>query len=80
MIIRVTQEHIDKGIRGSCTKCPIALALIDAGLDNPSVGVYYMRGGGRHLFGCPQIIKNFMTLFDNGAYAAPFEFEIPDAA
>jgi hypothetical protein len=27
MIINVTQEHIDKGEAGRCSKCPIALAI-----------------------------------------------------
>ncbi len=27
MLIKVTQEHIDNGIREDCNKCPVALAL-----------------------------------------------------
>lgn len=28
--IAVTQEHIDKGMQGSCRRCPVALAILDA--------------------------------------------------
>ena len=30
-MISVTQQHIDSGLRGSCEKDPIALAMKDAG-------------------------------------------------
>lgn len=28
-VIRVEQEHIDNGIKGNCSSCPWALALLD---------------------------------------------------
>jgi hypothetical protein len=31
MIVQVTEDHISKGLRGNAKKCPIALALLDAG-------------------------------------------------
>lgn len=30
MKIEVTQEHIERGIRGACASCPVALAIQDA--------------------------------------------------
>lgn len=33
MKITVTQKHINKGKRGACLGCPIALALLDKGIE-----------------------------------------------
>lgn len=32
-IIKVTQDHINQGTPESCTCCPIAMALADAGFE-----------------------------------------------
>lgn len=32
LVVNVTQEHIDKGVRGDGKRCPIAYALADEGL------------------------------------------------
>ena len=41
MLITVTQEHIDCGVAGAEEQCPVALAMLEAGLGSPSVGGDY---------------------------------------
>ena len=40
MIVEITQEDIDQGIKGECSKCPLALALKRV-FPIDEVGVYY---------------------------------------
>ena len=40
MEVQVTQAHIDNGRKRDCTACPAALALIEAGWNDVTVGPY----------------------------------------
>ena len=80
MKIQVTQQHIDSGVRGSCTSDPIALALREAGFPNVWVGVHYIdlegRAGGDAGIRMPDEAYEFLKLFDNGLPCEPFEFDL----
>lgn len=80
MIIRVTQEHIDKGKAGLCSLCPIALALKDAGFKDSWAGSGTLKNNKNTICITPQSCYDFMVHFDAGDLVSPFEFEIPDAA
>ena len=62
--IKVTQRHIDNGKRGDSMRCPIGLALEDAG----GAGVMFP------LESLPEVAQNFVRDFDAGRYVAPFQF------
>ena len=81
MKIEVKQEHIDKGYRRSKCWCPVALALRDAGLEQPSVNplrIIYSRG--LHTVGCevPESAKQFILAFDVGECVKPFSFALEE--
>jgi hypothetical protein len=80
MKIKVTQEHINKGISGDMNKCPIALAVLEAThLPSLSVSTDYViidigtRKLSRKL---PDEVKEFITAFDFHHLVKPFEFEL----
>lgn len=75
MKIKVTQDHIDHGLRGSCMQCPVALALRDAGFLAPFAGVENIHVQ-RKFVTTPDTVQEFMKLFDNGLPCEPFTFEI----
>lgn len=82
MEITVTQDHIDRGARGSCTSDPVALSLLNAGFIRPYVGVNEIRVNGRDgvyyddFAETPEAVLNFLRAHDNGDYAQPFTFEV----
>ena len=82
MKIQVTQQHIQLGLRGSCTADPIALALKDAGFMRPWVSPTRIetvgQNGGymKENWSCPQSVLSFMIRFDRGEVVSPFEFEL----
>lgn len=43
ILIRVTKEHIALGVRHSCKRCPIALAMIAGGVFMPEAGVDFLK-------------------------------------
>lgn len=82
MLIKVTQEHIDKGLRAVPNSCPIALAILDTcqcgfisvgvnncvfDVDNHSKSVYL-----------PLMAILFIRLFDSHQPVEPFEFELEE--
>lgn len=75
MLIKVTQEHIDKGERGSSCNCPIAMAIGELTLSPVSVGgaVVCTRLVNYPL---PVSARLFICEFDNGGHVKPFEFEL----
>jgi hypothetical protein len=83
MKIQVTQHHIDTGLRGSCTGDPIALAMLEAGYEEPWVSpvriVWTDRFAHPYDTATPESVLEFMTTFDNGGYVRPFEFELEGA-
>jgi len=84
MIINVTQSHINNGIRESCHKCAIALALNDA-LDNKYYllveDVIHISGLNYNSWITRKInskIADFIFDFDQGKKVKPFSFNLRD--
>lgn len=74
MKIKVERRHIQKGKRADCYKCPVALALKEAGYKGVEVGdgfvefdgiTYNMRRGTR-----------FIRRFDNNLSVKPTTIEL----
>ena len=82
MKISVTAEHIAKGERDSCTACPVALALIDAGVESPEVNYtrvwYYRDNLPSFLAILPPDVTDKIQLFDDFGVMEPFTFEIDE--
>lgn len=84
MKIRVTQHHINCGVRNSTGQCPIALALRDlVGTRDVSVGpsmLGYMDktsiSGHFKWYMMPDEGAEFIALFDRGEPVEPFELEV----
>lgn len=78
--IDVTQDMIDKGIRGNTSLCPIAKALRAAGLKRPSVGTYafFDMKKERYQIELPKKALTFITHFDGQGRNAvkPFSFNL----
>ena len=90
MKIQVTKEDIEKGERGSCEWCPVALAIqrtydLKNGkdkmvvVDGDGVGIWDRNNGEQH-YQLPQIARDFIHDFDNDRKVAeglgPFSFKI----
>jgi hypothetical protein len=81
MLIKVTEDHIKNGRRGSACECPVALAIKEAtGCQDVRVGTSRLTiknlGDDCHDFLLPEKVFNFIWGFDHGKKVAPFEFEI----
>lgn len=86
MLIKLTQEHIDRGTRGDCLDCPLALAAKEAGIKTPWVTETYITSDNASApddkMYLPKIATDFIRNFDGeveGADASkcvPFEFEL----
>lgn len=80
MIIRVHQVDIDLGVRGDCSKCPIAEAIFRA--TGHAVQVWAIcftvtSTGQDHPL--PASARHFRARFDMGQPVQPFTFELDDA-
>ena len=82
MTVRVTTEHIANGLKDQHCRCPVALAMLDCKLQQPSVtpisvswGPY---GDDRKEIYTPIKIQGFIYRFDNGDKMEPFEFELKE--
>jgi len=77
MVINITEEHIAKGVRGDCGRCPVALAMKAA--FGPAVRIrvsvfdYEVHSITREL---PEKARRFIHNFDQGTEVQPFSFEI----
>ena len=81
MRISVTQTHLDKGHKGSCSHDPVALALKDAGLDRPWVSpdhIAWRKDFRDYSVDTPPAILAFLQLYDNGHVIRPFEFTLEE--
>lgn len=79
MIIHVTQEHIDKGERGSCLCCPVALSIEEAGfyaVEAYETIIIVGRSHERKQVHPPPSVGNFIRRFDNHKPVKPFAFEV----
>jgi hypothetical protein len=88
MKITVTQEHIDRGKRGKCDSCPIALAILDdVSIDEAKVGaiiatisrkkpiISWSRVSTEDYY-LPQSAIDFVRKFDDSSHVEPFSFEL----
>lgn len=87
MTIKVEQRHIDAGIRGSCGLCPVALACQEQiTLKDTSIYVriennilqlkILLKDSTIKRYFLPQIVKTFVTRFDQSCKVEPFKFEL----
>lgn len=86
MKVKVTQQHIDSGVRGCAFDCPVALALMDAGdfAYTAATGTrvqLWLKGSNLsrlpdYEVALPPNVWTFISRFDAGKTVAPFEFEI----
>ena len=76
LTIKVKTKHIRSGIPGSTHECPIALAAVEAGLEDVIVGPYAISHGGHH-YDLTDSAKDFIGRFDFNDDVLPFEFNLP---
>lgn len=80
MIVKVTQDNIDRGARGDATECPVALALQDLGLQTPWAGStslgFVVGNDVSWSSALPEVARHFINEFDRAQPVEPFEFSI----
>jgi hypothetical protein len=84
VIIEVTQQDIDNGIRNACSKCPIALALtrtMGSAFSEVTITTcsthFPLRENKEDLRAyIPEIARNFIQTFDKGLPVKPLSFEL----
>jgi hypothetical protein len=80
--LKITQDNIDHGLRGSSTSDPVALALKDKGFVRPYVGINEITVHGRNnvvfLKKCPTPpeVLAFLERFDQSLAVEPTSFEV----
>lgn len=78
MNIKVTQKHIDEGLRWNCSYCPIALAIKEllkvAVVSVNARTVYFPFDIKSEKL--PLNISTFIKRFDAGCIVYPIEFEL----
>jgi hypothetical protein len=75
--INVTQEHIDKGLRRQCSKCPVALAIKDVCKPETYVNVSsVIYVGGKFSKAAPLDVERFIGRFDGSFSVEPFSFDL----
>ena len=82
MKISITQDHIDRGIRFNCSRCPAALAIIEATGREVEVSISWVwlhekkyERAARRIRISPEV-SQFMREFDVGLPVLPFDFEL----
>lgn len=83
MKIQVTQKNIDLGLRGSCSRDPVSLAMKDAGLlrvwVSPIRIVWVDTLAQIHEVETPEDVLQFIKNFDNEMLVDPFEFLLEES-
>ena len=79
--VKVKKEHINKGKRGVCQLCPIALALKDMGYKYVVVSglaIDFYHGNNQYFVSNTNKVVNFITTFDREGKNAvkPVEFTL----
>jgi hypothetical protein len=83
VVIHITQEDLDHGVRGNCGFCPVAVAA-ERAFQALAAFVYFASGrcilelgcnGGRQ-FELPSLIGKFVLAYDNGEKVHPFSFTV----
>ena len=81
MVIQVTQEHINRGVREHCRSCPVALAVNEAfGVTNAEVNLLWIvinrgKSSERH-YEFPLHVQRRIARFDRNQPMYPFQFEL----
>ena len=77
VLISVTQEHIDKGVKTSCGSCPIAIAAKEVFIEGIEIAVgINCIGIDTYFVDVPGPARRFIRAFDDGKFVRPFSFEI----
>ena len=81
VLIDVTQECIDKGVRGDCELCAVAIAARNCELFGEcrvrDTYLFASRSyGGPGRIELPMIAQQFIKRFDGVATVKPFSFEV----
>jgi hypothetical protein len=82
LLIKVTQKHINNGIKELCSQCPVALALKDAIPEAIIVKafeyrlVYLTKNKVCYQAPSPNSVRDFINRFDASLSVEPFEFEV----
>jgi DNA gyrase inhibitor GyrI len=78
MKINVCQEHINRGERKRCDRCPIALAVKDK-LESKDINVnamgIFVGLYCQFKWHLPKSAQKFIKRFDAGGHVKPFTFE-----
>lgn len=79
-VISVTAEHIAQGLRSSCSRCPVALAIADA---FPGADVWVGGASFDITFDnrdadvdLPSEAEDFIGRFDEDGFGEPFTFTV----
>ncbi len=79
MKLEVTQGHIDNGVPANALKCPVALALLEAGFKTVSVWRRMtVTNGEEQSINSPKDLLEFAKAFDRGDHCVPTVFDIPE--
>jgi len=77
MLIRMEQEHIDHGLRGECSSCPVALVLTDYRFTDVAVsGDGFTYGPKQDFVALPEVVNDWINEFDWHGTGSPISFEI----
>lgn len=74
--IEVTKDLNARGVRGSCWRCPVALALANSGYPMATVSPREIKCSDRRI-DAPPAVAAFVRAFDNGDDPGPFGFDVP---
>lgn len=79
MVIIVTQEDIDSGVKRACNLCPVARAAERVFKHVVSVGTFALHvyyDAHTEAFELPFVARQFVRDFDLGVTVEPLEFEL----
>lgn len=80
--IKVTQEHIDRGIKADCEFCPVALAAREVFNTNKLkvnyTSIHYTEDDEWDYARITEELDTFMHAFDVGNHVEPQEFIVMD--
>lgn len=76
MRIKITQDHIDKGLKRDCHSCPIAWAITEVRHQSyVQVGTNDVRIDAQ-VYQLPAKVSRFISNFDDGQPVKPFAFNL----
>ena len=76
MKIKVTKNDIKNGLRKSCCKCPVALALKrQTEYKKIFIGAWFFDLDGK-IVSVPESVRNFIVKFDREFDVEPFSFTL----